>query len=219
MANIPADRKPRAYSSKLRSRQASETKKSILKAASTLFISRGWEKASISAIAQAAGVSAETVYAKFGNKRSLIKQLVVDAVRRDEPDIPLVEQRLPRAVFAARTQTEQIALFAGSVTEVLTRVAPLLGVVCAAAASEPALARLYRELQSGRRDNIARFVAALADKGPLRHPLDRESATRIVWRLASPELYTLMISVEKTSNRAYADWLHKTLETLLLPEV
>lgn len=217
MTKTSDKKRPRAYISELRDEQAFKTKKSILKAASTLFISHGWEKTSIAAIAKLAGVSAETIYAKFGNKRSLIKQLVVDAVRRGEPDIPLVEQRMSRAIFAAQTQNEQIALFASDVTDVLARVAPLLGVVRSAAASEPALAELYRKMQTGRRDNLSVFVAALADKGPLRPPLDRESATNTVWRLASPELYTFMISIEKMNNSAYAEWLRRTLDTLLLP--
>lgn len=208
---------PRAYHSKRRSRQALETKASILMAADKLFRSLGWEKTSIAAIAQKAGVSAETIYSVFGSKHALIKHLVITTVRRDRPDIPLVEQQNPAAVFAALDQKQQIHLFARDITDVLVRTAPLMEVVRTASFAHRDLAELYRQLQSGRRDNIARFVEALMNNGPLRSPQDHKSATLNVWRLASPELFSLMARTEGMDHTDYAAWLNQTLQVLLLP--
>lgn len=217
MTKMTDEKIPRAYHSKRRSQQAAETKTSILLAADALFRSLGWEKTSIAAIARKAGVSAETIYSVFGSKHALIKQLVVNTVRRDQPDIPLVEQQKPATVFAALDQKEQIALFARDITDVLVRVAPLMEVVRTASAGNPELADLYSQLQSGRRENIARFVAALASNRPLRSPLDQKNATSNVWRLASPELFTLMAKTEGIDRGDYVDWLSQTLHVLLLP--
>ena len=217
MTKMTDEKIPRAYHSKRRSQQAEETKSSILTAADALFRSFGWEKTSIAAIARKAGVSAETIYSVFGSKHALIKQLVVKTVRRDQPDIPLVEQQKPVAVFAALDQTEQISLFARDITDVLVRVAPLMEVVRTASAANPELAVLYSQLQSGRRENIARFVEALASNGPLRSPLDQKSATSNAWRLASPELFTLMAKTEGMDRGEYAGWLSQALQVLLLP--
>lgn len=207
----------RRYRSPARSRQAAETRASVLAAADKLFRLRGWAATTIAAIAAEAGVSAETVYSNFGSKRALIGELVANAVRRDAPDVPLQDQEGPRRVLKHPDPAGQIDLFARDVTDVLSRVAPLMAVVRSAAASEPELGSLQDRLQAGRRENLARFVGALAKNGALRPPLDEESATATVWRLASPELFTLVTEVEGADAQAFAVWLGKCLKRLLLP--
>ena len=59
-----------------------------------LFEKRGYEGASIAAIAAAAGVSQETIYARFGNKRALLGELVARAVRGADPR-PVRQQTAP----------------------------------------------------------------------------------------------------------------------------
>ncbi len=206
----------RKYRSSIRARQAAETRASILSAADGLFRRQGWESTTIAAIAGAASVSAETVYANFGNKRALISELVVTAVRRDATGVPVIEQESPRNVLEAPDQSAQIDLFAHDIADVLARVAPLMAVVRSAALAEPELESLYERLHEGRRENIARFVDALMKNGPLRSLLDRQSATATVWRLASPELYNLTTGVEGLDTRSYAEWLGDSLKYLLL---
>lgn len=207
----------RPYSSPLRLQQAEETHANILKAADRLFRSEGWAKTTIAAIAREAGVSSETVYSVFANKRTLIQKLIVEAARRDAPDTMLVEQTGPKAIFAAADPADQIRRFAHDVTDVLSNVAPLMAVVRTAAASEPELAALYAQLQTGRRQNLAVFVSALARNGGLREGLESDAATATVWRLASPEMFTLVTEAEALEKQNYAEWLRQSLELLLLP--
>jgi AcrR family transcriptional regulator len=63
----------------------------ILDAATAVFRERGYERSTIAAIAASAGVADETVYGHFGNKRTLLGQLVQRAVRGPEPR-PVLEQ-------------------------------------------------------------------------------------------------------------------------------
>lgn len=207
----------RRYNSPRRLQQAEETHANILKAANRLFRSEGWAKATIAAIAREAGVSSETIYSVFANKRTLIQRLIVGAARRDAPDTMLVEQTGPKAIFAATDPADQVRRFAHDVTDVLSNVAPLMAVVRTGAASEPELAALYSQLQTGRRQNLAIFVSALARNGGLREGLDLDAASATVWRLASPEMFTLVTESEAVENQDYAEWLRHSLELLLLP--
>ncbi|GAA1486615.1 TetR/AcrR family transcriptional regulator [Brachybacterium fresconis] len=63
-------------------RQGSEQKRSaILRAARELFVTEGFDRSSVDAIAARAGVSKRTVYDYFGDKRSLLRAVLEDLGR------------------------------------------------------------------------------------------------------------------------------------------
>lgn len=206
----------RAYRSARRQQSAADTRNAILAAAQAAFLRDGWARTTIASIAREAAVAPETIYSVFGNKRALIQSLVLGAVRGAAPDVPLLQQAIPRAIGAASDQSTQISLFAGDIVEVLERVAPLVAVVREAARAEPELEQLYRNLHAGRRRNLAFVVEALASRGPLRGGMDAEEATGIIWRFASPEMFTLSRNVEGLSAADYRQWLESSLRRMLL---
>lgn len=208
------DVKPRRrYRSERRREQAEQTRARVLDAAAEFFQERGYEGASIAAIAQAARVSEETVYAAFGNKRTLLGELVQRAVRGDDPR-PVPDQEGPRALAAATDQHEQLRLFAADIVLRLERAAPLVAVVSGASRSEPELAELLAGLHDHRLQNLRALVDALAANGPLRVPADE--AVETVWALTSPELHQLLVRVRGWKRRRYSDWLADSLAELLL---
>jgi AcrR family transcriptional regulator len=213
VADVERDVKRRAYRSDRRREQAEETRTRVLDAATMLFVARGWDGATIAAVAAEAGVSEETVYARFGSKRALLGELVERAVRGSDPR-PVPEQERPRALAAVTDQREQLRLFAADIVQRLERAAPLVSVVGGAARAEPALAELLERLHGIRRRNLGTLVDALAANGPLR--LDREAAVDTVWALTSPELHQLLVRTRGWSRRRYASWLVDSLGALLL---
>jgi AcrR family transcriptional regulator len=206
----------RKYASTRRADQAADTRETVIAAARQQFIAAGWQGTTIAGVARAAGVSNETIYAVFGNKQALLRAVLERAVRRTEPAVPLLEQAGPQAIAAAGDQRAQITLFAEDITGVLGNVAELMAVVRMAATTDAELAALYRSLHDGRRRNLAFVAKALLDKGPLRHGMDGEAATALLWRLASPELFLLMTETEGITRTAYADWLATALADALL---
>jgi len=56
----------------LRARQAAETRRTVLSAATRLFIERGWAATTLAAVAAEAGTAVETVYSAFGSKSGLL---------------------------------------------------------------------------------------------------------------------------------------------------
>jgi AcrR family transcriptional regulator len=205
----------RHYSSPRRSEQAAGTRAAVVDAAGEVFMRDGWQKATIAAIAERAGVSPETIYAGFRNKRALLDEAITAAVRGPAPDTPLMQQAGPRAVLEAADQKRQLALFTSDITRILERVAPMMAVLRTAAETEPALAAHYARLHRGRRENFERVVDALLRNGPLR--VDRETAVASIARLTSPELYMLATRIEGVSAEQHARWLLAALTALLLP--
>jgi len=215
VALVAEDVKRRRYRSERRLEQAEQTRLRVLDAAAKLFEERGYDGASIAAIAEAAGVSAETVYARFRNKRTLLGELVRRAVRGDDPK-PIPEQAGPRAVAAATDQREQLRLFAADIVLRLERAAPLVAIVAGASRSDPELAELLARLHADRLKNLRVLVDALAARGPLR--LRKDEATETVWALTSPELHQVLSRVRGWTRRRYRDWLADSLAHLLLEE-
>ncbi len=210
---MESDVKRRPYRSERRREQAEETRVKVLNAAEALFEERGYEGASIAAIAAAAGVSEETIYARFGSKRALLGELVARAVRGADPR-PVPEQAGPRSLAAASDQREQLRLFAADIAERLERAAPLVAVVGAARA-EPELAELLDRLHGERLRNLRVVVDSLLSNGPLRLP--EKEALETIWALTSPELHQLLARVRGWSRSRYRAWLADSLAALLLP--
>jgi AcrR family transcriptional regulator len=213
---VSGDVKARRYRSERRREQAEQTRQRVLDAAATLFEQRGYEGASIAAIADAARVSQETIYARFENKRTVLGELVHRAVRGDDP-APVLEQAGPRAVAAATDQHEQLRLFAADVVLRLERAAPLVTIVAGASRSEPQLAELLTRLHDYRLNNLRGLVDAVATNGPLRLP--RDEAVETVWALTSPELHQLLTRVRGWTRSRYRDWLADSLARLLLTDI
>jgi len=203
----------RAYNSTRRREAAEQTRQRILAAARERFLAEGYAGTTIAAVAADAGTAAETVYANFRTKPALLEAVVRAAARGEEPaEIP--DQAGPRAAAAADDPREQLRGFAGDVVLRLERVGPLLRVLGAAEAAEPALAELYERIQAARRENLRAVPAALARVGAL--AVAEDEAADTVWALASPDLHDLLTRRRGWSRERYADWLATTLAATLL---
>ena len=112
-------RPKRSYTSSRRQQQAAETRLSILEAARALFAERGYSSTTIEAIAQAAGVAPETVYAAFGNKVTLLQRLVETTLVGDEEPIPLAERPFVRAALAEPDQAALVRHFAADMHAIM----------------------------------------------------------------------------------------------------
>lgn len=204
----------RRYRSERRREQAEQTRERVLDTAAGLFREHGYGGTSIAAIAQAARVSQETVYARFHNKRTLLGELVRRAVRGDDPR-PVTEQEGALRLAAATDQREQLRLFVADIAHRLERAGPLAAVVSDAARSEPELAELHARMHADRLRNLGVLVDALARNGPLR--VSRGAAVETAWALTAPELHRLLVERRGWSRRRYAAWLADALAAQLLP--
>ena len=208
----PAPRRP--YRSPVREHRARETRRSIVGAAARLFVQRGYGGTTLDLIAAEARVSSETVYAAFGNKRTILRRAIQVAVSGSEDDRPLLEGPGPQEVRVTSDQWEQLRLFAADIGERLERVAPLMEVLATAAKSEPEMAELLTRLHRGRLDNLRVMVEWLSANGGLRLGLDE--AADSVWALASPEMYRLLVVERGWSRERFGEWLADSLAMVLL---
>jgi AcrR family transcriptional regulator len=215
---MPKQKQPkRKYDSSRRQAQARETKIQIVEAARSLFTERGYAGATIEAIASRAGVSQETVYSIFKNKRNILSFLLDISVGGDDQPIAVLDRPEPQAVMHDTDQHRQIAMFAQGITEIMTRAEPVFEIMRGAAKFELEIADLLKRMLDERLQNMIRFARSVSANGKLRDGMSDQDAGEITWMLSSPELFHLLNIDRGWPKEKYTQWLTDTLSRLLLP--
>ena len=210
-------RKPkRPYNSARRQAQARETRRQIVEAARKLFVEYGYAGATLEAFAQEAGVAPETIFATFGNKRTILATLINVAVGGDEQPIPLLQRPGPQTVLQEPDPVRLLQLFAADISGILERVAPVFAIMRVAAKTEPDIAELLKNRLEQRLRNLTAVAQRLAAQNALREDLTVEQTAEIIWTIASPEVFSLLTVDREWSRERYVHWLGDTLARLLL---
>jgi len=200
-----------------RAEKTQETHRRIVEAATRLFVQRGYVATTIDAIAEAADVAVETVYARFGNKTNLMIA-VKDAAVTEGGQVPLA-QRPELATLAAETsQPRQLQAAAALSRGMLQRVSPVYAALRDAAAADGALTEHLTAEIDRRRDFQRALTQLVRARGPFRDGLTTDQAADTYSALASPDLYLLLIGHHGWTADRYQAWLARSLELLLLPD-
>ena len=208
----------REYDSSRRQAQAQETRRHILEAARKLFMERGYAGATAEAIAAEAGVSAQTIYAIFKNKKKILVSLMnVSPTTGVEDHTPMVERANVQAVSEEHDQHRQLQMFAEVVAKNLNQVAVISEIMTEAAKVEPDFDRILQKLNKQRLEHMAFAVQQIAANGPFRENADGDYARETVWTLTSPEVFLLLTRDRGWSKERYAAWLADMLIRGLLP--
>jgi len=211
--------KRRRYVSPLRADQARRTRDRVVAAAHELFLRDGYAATPVTAIAAQAGVAADTVYATFGTKRSVLKAVMDANVGGDGAPVKLLDREAPQRMRAETDQRRQVALLAAGISRQLERARPLDDVLRAAAGVEPEVAALREDQQLRQRreamDTVARWIRA---RGPLRGGMPAKAAGAVLWTLTSSEVHHMLRESCGWSAPRYERWLRDTLLRTLLPD-
>jgi AcrR family transcriptional regulator len=199
-----------------RSEKARLTRRRILEAAREAFVEGGYGATSLQEIADRAGVAVQTIYFGFGNKRTVLKELVDVTIAGDDEPLATMERPWFKAVLAAETAAEQLRLHVAGTRAVLDRVAPIVRVLDAAAAADPEVRDLWPDEVDPRLVVQATAANALVAKPGARPDLTPERATDILFGLLSPELYLLMTGDRGWSPEQWEEWAHDLLSGQLL---
>ena len=199
----------RRYHSPLRQEQAQVTRARILDAALGLFASHGYGATSIVAIARAAGVVPETVYAVFGSKRGIIDGLVERAAPAQ-----LVAELDAEWVNRAADRASQLALVASFSVGFWVEHAALAQVF-RRGTGDAEIADEWSMRQAYRRGYFAHLLAAWPETA-FRAGLDRDRAADVLWALATDEVFSLFVRTRGWSVAEYEAWLAEALRREIL---
>jgi len=214
-----------AYDNSARQARAQQTRRAVLTAAASAFLERGYAGTTIRSVAEASGVSPETVYKTFRNKVTLLKAVYDVTLAGDDEQAPIPQRPEAQAVRAATTPSEAAAAYARLSRMISGHIGPLLDVVLGARGTDPDLAAFVDQIDDERLIGATMVTRVWHERGWLNAAVDAgrdsippaERARDVLWTVNSPAVYQLL-KKRGWSDAAYESWLAGTIVATILGE-
>jgi AcrR family transcriptional regulator len=227
----PAAKERSPYSSPVRESGARQTRQAILTAARSLILAEGYGAASVSRIAEAAGVARPTVTAVFGSKPALMNVLVDEALAGDDEPGPVAQRPWFQPVWDARTLEQLTEAYAQACTLIGSRTALIFDSLGRATESSAELAALWDTINGNRRLGAAMVVrhgistgaldtgaldTGALDAGALGADAAVEPLVDALWVLNDPALYRSLVLACGWAENTYTRWLARQMYASLV---
>jgi AcrR family transcriptional regulator len=173
--------------------------------------------ASLAQVASAAGVARPTVFAAFGSKAGLLKEVLDQALAGDDEPVPVADRPWFAPVWNATTSTALLDAYAEVCLLIGGRAARLFETVRRAADDSAEAATLWATLQNNRRIGASTIISRLETLGPLAADLDSDTAADVLWTFNDPAHYAALVLQRGWSESAFRRWLATTMCRTLLP--
>ena len=207
----------RSYDSSMRVGQARATRAEILRAAATLFVAQGYQRTSVGAVAERAGVTPQTIYNAVGSKQELLKAAYDVTLAGDDEPVSLAERPEVRAMYALTDATDLLRAYARLGRELVERVGPLmLQIAAGAAGGEADLVEHQRVTDAERLVGTQMVIRRVVELGGLRPGLDPDLARDRIWTLNSVQVWDLLTRARGWSGEAYQLWVGEAMADAVL---
>lgn len=189
MASVKGKRR---YNSPSREELARRNREATIDAAERQFLERGYAATSIASVAEEAGVSVQMIYKVFGGKSGLVRAIYERGLlgRGAGPAFERSDAMRAREGDPRKIMREWGVLTA----EVASVVTPIRFLMRAAAVSDPEMAALVKETESGRLERARHHARFLKDRGYFRQGVTLRQATDVLWVCTSVELFDLLVT-------------------------
>ena len=199
-----------------RTEQARATRRRIVECARELFLEQGYAATALDQIAARAGVAVHTVYFHFGNKRTVLKEVMDVLAVGDDAPVPVLERPFAQQVRDEPDARRALGIWLQNSRAIFGRVAPMLSIVRDAAGADPDMAEQWRTNQNQRYLAFRTLAEILAAKKALRPGLTVQNAADIIFTLDSPEVYLLLTVERGWSPAQWHRWLTDTIAHAIL---
>ena len=194
---------------------AEETQRTIVEAASRLFVSQGYHATSIGRIVAEAGVAVQTIYNSVGSKRDILSRVLDFAAAGDRAPVPVpqfMREQAEREPDPRRVIAQLVEFWRGA----LPRTAPVFRILREVAAADPEIGELERARTAQRLGNYGHAARLLAGRNALRRGMTIDEAAAAIFAIGHPETYRALVLDGTWDDAEWATWVQKTLEQALL---
>lgn len=205
----------RRYSSPLREEQRRATRARVVDAAGAVFSERGYVATTMQAIAEAAGVSVDTVYLT-GSKRELVFAAMEKALVGDEGSHSALERPWLRELLAEPHVPRLLSLLAEAAAAGHARTAGIFSALVGGAAADEELGQAYRDLVGRMRSDTATIASLLDERRGPHQGLPLDDLGDTIFALGHFDCYHHLVEEAGWSQERYATWLEKMLTTAVL---
>jgi TetR/AcrR family transcriptional regulator, regulator of cefoperazone and chloramphenicol sensitivity len=177
-----------SYDSPIRREQAQLTRDRIVAAARAQFLEHGFTGTRLRDIAETAGVSEQTIYAVYKNKRGVLQAIV------DGMDVAAgIEQAMRDLAEAEGDHLRQLAIFVSYDRRLFEREGQSLAILRDAATSDPDLASAYRQGRQRGHEAHVHFFQGWQRDGVLPEHLDPVTAADLYHSVSSLDSYEYLL--------------------------
>jgi AcrR family transcriptional regulator len=204
----------RAYDASGRRAQADANRRAVVVAAQELFLRDGYGRTTIAAIAEAAGVSPETIYGAFGSKAQLLHRAWDITVGGDDQEVVFHERP---DIVAMREEPDlriRLRLHAAISARTAQRIGPFQLMVQSAAGSDPAAAAMLEEMGRQRLAGLSVMAAEAAATGQL--AVSEEECRDVMWSTTDGLLWHRLVRERGWDQERFADWLGRLWTAVLV---
>ena len=206
----------RRYESEIRRRRSAETRRRILECARDLLVEKGYAGTTVAEVARRADVHVDTVYALVGRKPVVLHELVENAISGTDHAVDPLERDYVQQMRAEPDAGRKLDLYAGAMSRIHERLAPLFLALRDASRADPEAGRIWSEISDRRAANMRRLADDLLSTCQIRSGLTLEQFADLVWVTNSPDVYQLLVQDRGWTSEHYQAWLADAWRRLLL---
>ena len=198
-----------------RAARRADTEERLIRAATQLFVARGYTATTLADVADTAGLAARTVYLHFPTKADLLRRCIGTAIVGDAGPVPLADREWMRAAMTAPTLDARIQQMAAVSAQLMDRTGDLLEVARQAAAVEPEIAAAAQAGRDDTRRTMQELWQGAADDGLLPVGADLEWLSETASVLTQADTYLVLRATTGWDVEAYERWLSTTWHRLV----
>ncbi|OBK30573.1 hypothetical protein A5634_15960 [Mycobacterium asiaticum] len=205
-----SNRSSRSYRSDLRQRQAEQTRSRVLAAAAELFAQHGYARTTLAKIAEAAGVSPETVQI-HGPKAALMVAAAEYAGFGVAGEENILNLEVGRRLLEIEDRDEALEFLIAAQVEVHERTGRLALALFAGAGADAELDRYLTEFTASIDRNMERMLKVAQDKGWLRDDLPFDELLETTALISGVTTFLRITHRDGWSLVRYRDWCRRML--------
>ena len=206
----------RSYDASGRREQARARRRAVVVAAKALFERDGFRSTTIAAVAERAGVSAESIYKGFGTKAALAKAVFDLVIAGDDEPVPVWQRSEADAVRAEPDVRRKIMLYSRGLAARQQRSAKVQTLIRDGGHTDQTLAALWQQLLAERLTGMTMLGRHLIESDQLREGIELDEVRDVLWTYTAVELYELLVVERAWPLDRYAGWIGQAITAALV---
>lgn len=201
----------RRYDASGRRAQARARRHAMVVAAQELFERDGFRSTTIAAVAERAGVSAESVYKAFGTKAALAKAVFDVVIAGDDEDVPVYQRPEQQAMLAEPDVRRKIEMFVHGLAQRQARSAKVQFLIRDGRHVDDSLTPVWDKLAEEGLVGTTMLGRHLLETGQLRAGIDLDEVRDVLWNYLAIDTYERLVLARGWSVDRYADWVARAI--------
>jgi AcrR family transcriptional regulator len=206
----------RRYDASGRREQARTRRRAVVVAAQALFERDGFRPTTIAAVAERAGVSAESIYKGFGTKAALAKAAFDFVIAGDDAPVPVSQRSEADAIRAEPDVRRKVMMYSRGLAARQQRSAKVQILIRDGRHTDETLAAVWQQLLTERLNGMTLLGRHVLETGQLRDGIELSEVRDVLWTYTAVELYELLVLERGWPVERYAQWIGHAIVAALV---